>query len=109
MTTATGTLTRAAGPCGSVCRKLTPHIMAYYYNANVRRNGGKLDAVFNIKNVPGPVLSTLVRDFEMSQAAPSNRIPGRRTPASAAGITAGRFSRATSTARLSRWFDFLST
>ena len=48
--------------------ELTPHIMAYYYNANVRRNGGKLDAVFNIKNVPGPVLSTLVRDFEMSQA-----------------------------------------
>ncbi len=48
--------------------ELTPHVMAYYYNANVRRNGGKLDAVFNIKNVPGPVLSTLVRDFEMSQA-----------------------------------------
>jgi alpha-L-fucosidase len=48
--------------------ELTPHIMAYYYNANVRRNGGKLDAVFNIKNVPRPVLSTLVRDFEMSQA-----------------------------------------
>jgi alpha-L-fucosidase len=48
--------------------ELTPHIMAYYYNANVRRNGGKLDAVFNIKNVPAPVVSTLVRDFEMSQA-----------------------------------------
>ena len=49
--------------------ELTPHIMAYYYNANVRRNGSKLDAVFNIKNVPSAVLSTLVRDFEMSQAA----------------------------------------
>jgi alpha-L-fucosidase len=48
--------------------ELTPHIMAYYYNANMRRNGGKLDAVFNIKNVPTAVLSTLVRDFEMSQA-----------------------------------------
>ncbi|HXN47488.1 MAG TPA: alpha-L-fucosidase [Bryobacteraceae bacterium] len=48
--------------------ELTPHIMAYYYNANLRRNGGKLDAVFNIKNVPRPVLTTLVRDFEMSQA-----------------------------------------
>ena len=47
--------------------ELTPHIMAYYYNANVRRNG-KLDAVFNIKKVPAAVLSTLVRDFEMSQA-----------------------------------------
>ena len=48
--------------------ELTPHIMAYYYNANIRRNAGKLDAVFNIKNVPKAVVSTLVRDFEMSQA-----------------------------------------
>jgi alpha-L-fucosidase len=48
--------------------ELTPHIMAYYYNANIRHNAGKLDAVFNIKNVPSAVLSTLVRDFEMSQA-----------------------------------------
>jgi alpha-L-fucosidase len=48
--------------------ELTPHIMAYYYNANIRRNAGKLDAVFNIKNVPAAVTSTLVRDFEMSQA-----------------------------------------
>jgi len=48
--------------------EITPHIMAYYYNANIRRNAGKLDAVFNIKNVPAAVLSTLVRDFEMSQA-----------------------------------------
>ena len=35
--------------------ELTPHIMAYYYNANIRRNAGKLDAVFNIKNVPAAV------------------------------------------------------
>ena len=48
--------------------ELTPHIMAYYYNVNTRRNAGKLDAVFNIKHVPSAVLSTLVRDFEMSQA-----------------------------------------
>ena len=48
--------------------ELTPPIMAYYYNANLRRNGGKLEAVFNIKNVPAAVRSTLVRDFEMSQA-----------------------------------------
>jgi alpha-L-fucosidase len=32
--------------------ELTPPIMAYYYNANMRRNGGKLEAVFNIKTVP---------------------------------------------------------
>ena len=48
--------------------ELTPPIMAYYYNANIKRNKGKLDAVFNIKNVPVAVRSTLVRDFEMSQA-----------------------------------------
>ena len=42
--------------------------MAYYYNANISRNVGRLDAVFNIKNVPKAVLSTVVRDFEMSQA-----------------------------------------
>jgi len=48
--------------------ELTPPIMAYYYNSNIRRNKGKLDAVFNIKNVPQAVRSTLVRDFEMSQA-----------------------------------------
>jgi alpha-L-fucosidase len=49
--------------------ELTPHIMASYYNANIRRNSGKLDAVFNIKNVPPAVLGTMVRDFEMTQAA----------------------------------------
>jgi alpha-L-fucosidase len=48
--------------------ELTPHIMAYYYNANMRRNAGKLDAVFTIKRVPDAVLGTLVRDFEMTQA-----------------------------------------
>lgn len=48
--------------------ELTPPIMAYYYNSNIQRNKGKLEAVFNIKNVPQAVRSTLVRDFEMSQA-----------------------------------------
>jgi len=48
--------------------ELTPPIMAYYYNANLRRNGGNLNAVFNIKNVPSAVMSTVVRDFEMSRA-----------------------------------------
>ena len=49
--------------------ELTPHIMAYHYNANMRRNAGKLDAVFTIKEVPTAVLGTLVRDFEMTQAS----------------------------------------
>jgi alpha-L-fucosidase len=48
--------------------ELTPHIMSYYYNDSIRRGRGKMEAVFNIKNVPSAVLSTLVRDFEMSQA-----------------------------------------
>jgi alpha-L-fucosidase len=48
--------------------ELTPHIMAYYYNSNLRRNAGKLDAVFNIKHIPSAVLSTAVHDFEMRQA-----------------------------------------
>ena len=49
--------------------ELTPHIMAYYYNAAMRRDPGELDAVFTIKNVPSAVLGTLVRDFEMTQAS----------------------------------------
>ena len=86
--------------------ELTPHIMAYYYNANIRRNGGKLDAVFNIKNVPAAVSNTLVRDFEMSQAGAWNRIHGKPMPASEAGITAGRFSKTTNTGRRRRWCSF---
>jgi alpha-L-fucosidase len=49
--------------------ELTPHLMAYYYNAALRRNQGRLDAVFTIKHVPNAVLGTLVRDFEMTQAS----------------------------------------
>ncbi len=55
--------------------ELTPPIMAYYYNANLRRNSGKLEAVFNIKEVPVPVRETVVRDFEMSQAGEIQSAP----------------------------------
>ena len=55
--------------------ELTPPIMAYYYNASIRRNAGKLEGVFNIKNVPKAVWSTLVRDFEMSQAQGQQAAP----------------------------------
>jgi alpha-L-fucosidase len=55
--------------------ELTPPIMAYYYNSNMQRNAGKLDAVFNIKNVPKSIWSTLVRDFEMSQAQGTQSAP----------------------------------
>ena len=55
--------------------ELTPPIMAYYYNANIRRNAGKLEAVFNIKNVPAAVASTLVLDHEASQAGDIENSP----------------------------------
>jgi len=65
------------------------------YNATVRRTGGKLDAVFNIKNVPGPVLSTLVRDFEMSQAGAIEPNPWQTDTCIGGWHYSGRFSRAT--------------
>ena len=43
---------------------LAPQIMAYYYNRNVQRHGGRLDAVMNLKEVPEPVWDTITRDFE---------------------------------------------
>jgi len=42
--------------------------MAYYYDASIRGSAGRLDAVFNIENVPPAVLSSLIRDLEMSQS-----------------------------------------
>ena len=43
---------------------LAPQIMAYYYNQNMKRHGGRLEAVLNLKTVPEPVWGTLTRDFE---------------------------------------------
>ena len=43
---------------------LAPQIMAYYYNRNVQRHGGRLDAVMNLKEVPEAVWDTITRDFE---------------------------------------------
>ena len=43
---------------------LAPQIMAYYYNKNMKRHGGRLEAVLNLKTVPEPVWGTLTRDFE---------------------------------------------
>ena len=47
---------------------LAPQIMAYFYNANMRSHGGKLDCVLDLKEVPEPVWGTLIRDFEMNTA-----------------------------------------
>lgn len=43
---------------------LAPQIMAYFLNGNVRRRGGRLDGVLNLKQVPEPVWDTITRDFE---------------------------------------------
>jgi alpha-L-fucosidase len=47
---------------------LAPDIMAYFYNANVKTHGGRLDCVLNLKQVPEPVWGTVTRDFEMGLA-----------------------------------------
>lgn len=47
---------------------LAPQIMAYYYNRNIQKNGGRLEGVVDLKEVPEPVWGTLTRDFEMGRA-----------------------------------------
>jgi alpha-L-fucosidase len=47
---------------------LAPDIMAYFYNANVKAHGGRLEGVLNLKQVPEPVWGTVTRDFEMGLA-----------------------------------------
>jgi alpha-L-fucosidase len=43
---------------------LAPQIMAYYFNKNMQRHGGRLTGVMNLKDVPEPVWGTITRDFE---------------------------------------------
>jgi alpha-L-fucosidase len=43
---------------------LAPQLAAYYYNANRRHHQGRLEGVFNIKNVPEPVKRALVQAFD---------------------------------------------
>ncbi len=47
---------------------LAPVIMAYYYNANMRAHGGKLEGVLDLKTVPEPIWGTMTRDFEGDSA-----------------------------------------
>jgi len=51
---------------------LAPQIMAHYYNKNLKRHGGRMEAVLNLKTVPEPVWGTLTRDFE---AALEDKLP----------------------------------
>jgi alpha-L-fucosidase len=47
---------------------LAPQIIAYYYNRNMQRRGGRLQGVVDLKEVPEPVWGALTRDFEMLMA-----------------------------------------
>ena len=47
---------------------LAPEIIAYYYNRNVQRRGGKLQGVVDLKEVPEPVWGALTRDLEATLA-----------------------------------------
>ncbi len=40
------------------------NIGAYFYNRNLQTHGGKMEGVINIKNVPGPLLKSVVADIE---------------------------------------------
>ncbi len=40
------------------------NIAAYYYNRSLKNNGGKMDAVLNIKNVPDRLAKSVVADYE---------------------------------------------
>ena len=44
---------------------LLPHIAAFYYNTNLQKRGGKLEAVLTVKFVPEPVRAALVDELEM--------------------------------------------
>jgi len=47
------------------------NIFAHFYNANIQRHGGKLEAVLNTKGMPQRFLKCLVHDFERGR---SNRV-----------------------------------
>lgn len=50
-------------------------IFAHYYNQNIARHGGKLEAVLNTKAMPKNLLKTLVHDFERGQSAKIEEYP----------------------------------
>ena len=63
------------------------NIFAHYYDANLRRHHGKLEAVLNTKNMPKELLEDPRSRPRVAEARNRNFIPGRRTPASAIGTT----------------------
>jgi len=61
------------------------NIFAHFYNANIQRHGGKIEAVLNTKGMPNQLLKCLVHDFERAAATVSKSILGKPTPVSANG------------------------
>lgn len=47
---------------------LAPQIMAYFYNRNMQRRGGRLEGVLDLKEAPEPTWGALTRDLEMTLA-----------------------------------------
>ena len=51
------------------------NIFAHYYDANLRRHHGKLEAVLNTKNMPKELLKTLVQDLERGKSEKQELYP----------------------------------
>ena len=67
-------------------------VVAHYYNLSAASNGGHADVVVNGKHIEPAHLGSFVEDIERSTANAIRPIRGRPIPASAIGITAGRFT-----------------
>jgi alpha-L-fucosidase len=58
-------------PLGWACM----NIGAYFYNNSLRRNGGKMDAVLNVKDVPDRLVKSVVADYERGLTADIMKYP----------------------------------
>lgn len=51
------------------------NIGAYFYNNSLKRNGGKMDAVLNVKDVPERLVKAVVADYERGLTADIMKYP----------------------------------
>ena len=51
------------------------NIGAYFYNNSLKRNGGKMDAVLNVKDVPDRLVKAVVADYERGLTADIMKYP----------------------------------
>jgi alpha-L-fucosidase len=51
------------------------NIGAYFYNNSVKRNGGKMEAVLNVKDVPDRLVKAVVADYERGLTAEIMKYP----------------------------------